>query len=83
MRRLVMDAVERAQASAGGGPVTSQQARSATQRPVLRHARAFTALALGVARLGPDERGRVLHAAGTDRKGFALWWVEEPDGSKA
>jgi hypothetical protein len=68
----VLDAVLAAQALAGG-PVTSHEARAA--RPCMRHARAFTELARAVCRLGPDELGRVLHPAGTDRKGCARWWV--------
>jgi hypothetical protein len=74
MRSRVLDAVLAAQAIAAG-PVTSREARAA--RPVLLHARAFTEAARAVARLGPDERGRVLRCAGTDRKRFARWWVEE------
>lgn len=74
LRSRVIDAVLGAQRLALG-PVTSAQARAA--QPLLSHARAFTAVALAIARLGPDERGRRLCAAGVDRKGFALWWVEE------
>lgn len=74
MRARILDAVVAAQAVAGQ-PVTSHEARAA--RPVTRHARAFTTLAWSISRLGPDERGRVLCSAGRDRKGFALWWVEE------
>lgn len=79
LRRRVIDAVLEAQDKVGA-PVTSQEARSATRRPLLRHVRAFTELCWRVCRLGPDERGRSLHAAGKDRKGLALWWVQEPDG---
>lgn len=82
VRPLVLDAVQAAQAIAGG-PVTSQEAREAAVRPVLRHARAFTEAAAAIARLGADDRGRVLRAAGRDRKGVALWWVEEPNGRAA
>lgn len=82
MRARVLGAVLAAQAIEGG-PVTSQQARAALRSPVLRHARAFTGVASRVARLGPDELGRVLRAAGRDRKGFALWWVEVPGGDSA
>jgi len=73
LRRRVIDAVLAAQRLALG-PVTSAQARAA--QPVLGHARAFTEVASAVARLGPDELGRRLCPAGTDRKGFARWWVE-------
>jgi hypothetical protein len=75
VRPFVLDAVQAAQALAGG-PVTSQEARAAALRPVLRHARAFSAAAAVIARLGPDEHGRSLRAVGRDRKGVALWWVE-------
>jgi len=74
VRRRVIDAVLAAQ-ELELGPVTSAQARA--MKPVLAHARAFTEVARVVARLGPDERGRVLCAAGIDRKGFARWWVQE------
>lgn len=80
MRGPVLDAVVAAQAIAGQ-PVTSHEARTA--RPVTRHARAFTGLCWSISRLGPDERGRVLRSAGRDRKGFALWWVEERRGPDA
>jgi hypothetical protein len=76
MRQRVLEAVLAAQALAAG-PVTSREARAS--RPVLRHARAFTGLARAIARMGPDERGRTLHAAGKDRKGCALWWVHGPE----
>lgn len=79
LRARVLDAVLAAQTEAAG-PVTSQEARGAAGRPLLRHARAFTELAWRVTRLGPDERGRLLHGAGTSRKGLALWWVEERHG---
>jgi hypothetical protein len=75
LRHQMIDAVLAAQAVALG-PVTSAQARAS--KPLLRHPRAFTECARAIARLGPDERGRVLHSAGVDRKGFALWWVKEP-----
>jgi hypothetical protein len=74
-RAQIIDAVLAAQAV--GGPVTSREALAF--KPILPHARAFTNLALVITRLGPDERGRVLHSAGTDRKGFALWWVTGPE----
>jgi hypothetical protein len=74
MRARVLDAVLAAQALALE-PVTSAQARAAS--PLMRHARAFTELARAVSRLGPDERGRVLHPVPPDRKGFARWWVAE------
>lgn len=76
LRRPLIDAVLAAQALAFG-PVTSAQAQAS--RRLLRHPRAFTELARLVVRLGPDERGRRLCEAGIDRKGFALWWVEEPE----
>lgn len=84
MRGRVLDAVLAAQALAGG-PVTSQEARLAAYKivPLTRHARSFTELARAVSQMGPDARGRVLHRAGVDRKGFALWWVEEPNGRQA
>lgn len=82
MRPHVLDAVLAAQAFAGG-PVTSQEARDAARTPVFRHARAFTEAAAAITRLGPDERGRSLRAAGTNRKGVALWWVEVPHGPAA
>ena len=81
MRARVLDAVVAAQ-NAQGSPVTSHQARTAPREPVMPHARAFTEVAKRITSLGPDERGRVLHAAGTDRKGLALWWVEVPRGSE-
>jgi hypothetical protein len=81
MRARVLDAVLAAQAVLSE-PVTSAQARAA--RPVMRHARAFTELARAIARLGPDERGRVLCPVLPDRKGFARWWVQEqPSGPEA
>lgn len=80
MRARVIDAVLAAQ-SVMREPVTSQEARAA--QPVMRHTRAFTEVAAQVAKLGPDERGRVLCAAGRDRKGLALWWVQEPSGDRA
>lgn len=80
MRAHVLDAVLAAQALAGG-PVTSHEARAA--RTVMRHARAFTELARAVSRLGPDERGRVLHPVAADRKGVARWWVAERNGEQA
>lgn len=76
LRSRVLDAVLAAQTHAGA-PVTSQQARAASPTRVLGHARAFTEVAAAIARLGPDAGGRVLVAAGTDRKGVARWWVEE------
>jgi len=82
MRARVTDAVLSAQLIAGG-PVTSQQARAATAHPVMPHARAFTELARAITRLGPDERGRELHAVAPDRKGIARWWVREPSGPEA
>jgi hypothetical protein len=60
-----------------GEPVTARQARSARAEPVMRSARSFSDVAKAIARLGPDEQGRVLRCAGTDRKRFVLWWVEE------
>jgi hypothetical protein len=80
MRQWVIGAVLEAQALAGG-PVTSHEVRAS--RPILRSARALTELALVVARLGADEHGRTLHAAGKDRKGFALWWVQVPQAEAA
>lgn len=74
MRERVLDAVLAAQSKVGG-PVTSQQARAARRAPVLSGPRKFTDVAAQIARLGPDERGRVLHAVGADRKGVARWWV--------
>jgi hypothetical protein len=80
MRAQVIEAVLAAQTVALE-PVTSQEARSA--KPVMRHTRAFTEVAEQISHLGPDERGRVLRAAGRDRKGLALWWVQEPGGETA
>lgn len=80
MRERVLEAVLVAQ-SAQGGPVTAQQARAVRTEPVMPHARAFTEVAWQITRLGPDEYGRVLCAAGKDRKGLTLWWVEERRGS--
>ncbi len=74
MRDRVIGAVLRAQTTLGA-PVTAREARDALL--VMRHARAFTDVAQAIARLGPDDRGRELCAAGTDRNGFALWWVKE------
>lgn len=74
LRRPLIDAVLEAQVLAPG-PVTAREVLRS--RALVRHPRAFTELARLVARLGPDERGRRLCAAGVDRKGFALWWVEE------
>jgi hypothetical protein len=79
MRERVLEAVLAAQAL-HGGPVTAQQARAIRAQPVMSHARAFTEVAWQITRLGPDEYGRVLCAAGKDRKGLALWWVEERRG---
>jgi hypothetical protein len=79
LRRRIIDAVLQAQRQQAG-PVTSQEVRASAREPLLRHARALTELAWQVSRLGPDELGRRLHAAGTDRKGLALWWVQEPLG---
>lgn len=76
LRSRVIDAVLAAQRLALE-PVTAAEARAAL--PVLRHARAFTEVARVISQLGPDERGRRLCAAGVDRKGFALWWVEGPE----
>lgn len=82
MQPRVIDAVLEAQAIRGA-PVTSQEARTLGKSPVMRHTRAFTEVAWRIARLGPDERGRVLCAAGKDRKGLALWWVEEQAPAEA
>ena len=76
MRDRVIGAVLAAQAVLGA-PVTAREARQA--RLVMRHARAFTEVAQAIARLGPDDRGRELCFAGTDRNGFALWWVKEQE----
>jgi hypothetical protein len=74
LRDRVVDAVLAAQ-TALGAPVTSREARDALL--VMRTPRAFTEVAQAISKLGPDERGRELCFAGTDRNGFALWWVKE------
>lgn len=79
LRQRIIEAVLKAQRQEGG-PVSSQRVRASSAEPLLRHARALTELAWQISRLGPDELGRRLHAAGTDRKGAALWWVQEPLG---
>lgn len=76
LRDRVVDAVLAAQTQLGS-PVTAREARDALL--VMRHARAFTEVAQAIARLGPDDRGRELCFAGTDRNGFALWWVKEQE----
>lgn len=76
LRRPLIDAVLAAQ-QAAPGPVTAREVLRS--QALVRHPRAFTELARQVARLGPDERGRRLCEAGTDRKGFALWWVQEAE----
>jgi len=76
MRERVLEAVLAAQAL-HGGPVTAQQARTGRAERLMPHARALTEVAWQISRLGPDELGRSLHSAGKDRKGLALWWVEE------
>lgn len=80
LRRLVIDGVLRAQHRVGG-PASSVIARASCTMCIGANTRAFTELARRIAALGPDERGRVLHHAGEDRKGYWLWWVEERDGS--
>jgi hypothetical protein len=75
VRAEVIDTVVAAQAIVGA-PVTAREAQDA--RFVMRTPRAFTDVAQAIARLGPDDRGRELCCAGTDRNGFALWWVKEP-----
>jgi hypothetical protein len=77
LRRLVVDGVLRAQGRVGG-PVTSVVAMASCTKRVSANVRAFTELARRIAKLGPDEKGRVLHHAGEDRKGHWMWWVEEP-----
>lgn len=76
MRARIIGAVLTAQRAAGA-PVTAREARSAKAEPVMRNARSFSEVAKAIARLGPDEQGRVLRCAGFDRQHFALWWVEE------
>jgi len=77
LRGRVVDAVLAAQ-TALGAPVTAREARDALL--VMRTPRSFTDVAQAIARLGPDDRGRELCSAGTDRNGFALWWVRETRG---
>lgn len=78
LRKVVIDGVLRAQHRACG-PASSVVARTSCTPTIGANARAFTELARRIAALGPDERGRVLHHAGEDRKGYWLWWVEEPE----
>lgn len=79
MRARIIDAVLKAQ-RIEGEPVTARQARAVEHEPLMQSPRSFSDAANAIARMGPDESGRVLHRVAMNRKRIIRWWVEEPRG---